>query len=510
MAQRHSTPIRGLMSTKHSPLFEGRFGRLFRSLPPAKFGATDSENVKNLSLLGGKMSATFDPPTDGNDPEESGIPALYTYLGQFIDHDITFDPASSLQMQDDPDALTDFRTPAFDLDNIYGRGPDDQPYLYDQDGKSFLLGSPLTAGDHKVNSTDLPRNSATPARALIGDPRNDENTIVSQLQGLFHRFHNRTVQDHPTLSFEQIQRRVRFHYQYVVLHDFLSRIVQSTVLKDLKNERGQYEQSKLKFFHWKNLPFMPVEFSVACYRLGHSMIRPGYRLNDDDSNLLPIFMTEDASKAGFKDDLSGFRAVASKRAIDWGRFIDTDVRAYDGDDAKKKKRLQFAYRIDTSVVNPLAHLPASVATNPSSLAQRNLERAWRLGLPNGQHVACAMGVKPLDDKDILIGKGVDKPDAGDAPVGIDTVAPVFKNNCPLWTYILAEAMKHQEKVQIPVQEHLSITTPQLGPVGGRIVAEVFLGLLFGDNHSLLRLEPSWEPEHTPYKLKDFVNYALGK
>jgi hypothetical protein len=278
----------------------------------------------------------------------------------------------------------------------------------------------------------------------------------------------------------------------------------------LKNEKGHYEQSKLKFFHWKNSPFMPVEFSVACYRLGHSMIRPGYRLNDDDANLLPIFMTEDASKAGFKDDLAGFRAVVSNRAIDWGRFIDIDVRAYDGDDAKKKKRLQFAYRIDTSVVNPLAHLPASVATNPSSLAQRNLERAWRLGLPSGQHVACAMGVKPLDDKDILIGKGVDKPDADEAPVSIDTVAPVFKKNCPLWTYILAEAMKHQEKVQIPVQEHLSITTPQLGPVGGRIVAEVFLGLLFGDNHSLLRLEPSWEPEHTPYKLKDFVNYALGK
>ena len=210
MAQRHSTPIRGLMSTKNSPLFQGRFGRLFRSLPPARFGASDADNLKNLATLGDKMSAGFDPPTDGKDPEESGIPALYTYLGQFIDHDITFDPASSLQMQDDPDALTDFRTPAFDLDNIYGRGPDDQPYMYDADGKTFLLGSPLTGGDPKA--TDLPRNSAARARALIGDPRNDENTIVSQLQGLFHRFHNRTVKDNPTLTFEQVQKLVRFHY----------------------------------------------------------------------------------------------------------------------------------------------------------------------------------------------------------------------------------------------------------------------------------------------------------
>jgi Animal haem peroxidase len=508
MAQRHSTPIRGLMSTKNSPLFQGRFGRLFRSLPPAKFGATDDDNVKNLALLGAKMSALFDPPTDGKDPEESGIPALYTYLGQFIDHDITFDPASSLQMQDDPDALTDFRTPAFDLDNVYGRGPDDQPYMYDSDSKSFLLGNALTGGD--PNATDLPRNSAARARALIGDPRNDENTIVSQLQGLFHRFHNRTVKDNPTLSFEQIQERVRFHYQYVVLNDFLPRIVQSDVLDALKPD-GKYEQKNLKFFHWKNHPFMPVEFSVACYRLGHSMIRPGYRLNDDDSTLLPIFTTADAVKAGFKDDLQGFRAVVSNRAIDWGRFINTDTRVYDGTADQNKKRLQFAYRIDTSVVNPLANLPAIVAANPSSLAQRNLERGWRLGLPSGQHVAHAMGVEPMDDKDILIGKGVDQQDPGDPKIiSIDQVDPVFKNNCPLWTYILAEAMKRQEKVPIPVQEKMTITTPQLGPVGGRIVAEVFLGLMFGDNHSLLSLQPTWQPEQTPYALKDFVNYALGK
>lgn len=509
MAQRHSTPIRGLMATNRSPQFQGRFGRLFRSLHPAAFGATEAENLKNLATLGAQMSAGFDPPTDGKDPEESGIPALYTYLGQFIDHDITFDPASSLQAKDDPDALTDFRTPAFDLDNIYGRGPDDQPYMYDDDGKTFLLGNSLTGGDPKA--TDLPRNSAKRARALIGDPRNDENTIVSQLQGLFHRFHNRTAADNPTLTFEQVQKLVRFHYQYVVLYDFLPRIVRDDVLAALKTD-GKYHHKNLKFFHWKNQPFMPVEFSVACYRLGHSMIRPGYRLNDDDSTLLPIFATPDAVKAGFKDDLQGFRPVVSNRGIDWGRFIDIDSRVYDGTDAQNKKRLQFAYRIDTSIVNPLSNLPAIVAANPSSLAQRNLERGWRLGLPSGQHVAHAMGVEPMDDKDILIGKGVDKDqaDPADPIVSIDKVNPVFAKNCPLWTYVLAEAMNHQIKVDIPVQGKVSITTPQLGPVGGRIVAEVFLGLMFGDNHSLLSLQPTWKPATTPYKLKDFVSYALGK
>jgi hypothetical protein len=513
MAQRHSTPIRGLMGTKNSPLFQGRFGRLFRSLPPAQFGRNEKENLDNLAKLGAEMSAAFDPPTNGPDPEESGIPALYTYLGQFVDHDITFDPASSLQMQDDPDALTDFRTPAFDLDNVYGRGPDDQPYMYDG-ANAFLLGSPISGGDLKA--TDLPRNSGNPARALIGDPRNDENTIVSQLQGLFHRFHNRTLLDNSALPFEQIQKLVRFHYQYVLLHDFLPRIVHSSVIAALKNDKGKYDRKELKFFHWKNQPFMPVEFSVACYRLGHSMIRPGYQLNDRASNLLPIFMTPEAAKLGFKDDLTGFRAMVSDRALDWGQFIDIDTRAYDGGDLEKKKRLQLAYRIDTSVVNPLSQLPPAVAANPASLAQRNLERGWRLGLPTGQHVAHAMGIKPMDDDQILIGKGVDTPDKGEEPKSIITVSEVFKKNCPLWTYILAEAMHFQETVKTPTKEAVSISTPRLGPVGGRIVAEVFLGLIFGDNHSLLSLEPNWQPKDKignpvpNFALKDFVNYALGK
>ena len=410
-------------------------------------------------------------------------------------------------MQDDPDALTDFRTPAFDLDNIYGRGPDDQPYMYNPDSKTFLLGKHLTGSDFKA--TDLPRNSASPARALIGDPRNDENTIVSQLQGLFHRFHNRTVQDNPTLPFDQIQKLVRFHYQYVILHDFLPRVILATVLDGLKTN-GEYDKKNLEFFHWKNEPFMPVEFSVAAYRFGHSMVRPGYRLND--SNLLPIFETPESKKAGFNGDLQGFREVDQKRAIDWGRFIDIDKRVYNGTKEQNKKRLQFAYRIDTSLVFALSNLPipAVVAAPPPALPVRNLIRGWRLGLPSGQHVAQAMGVKRIDDKDIRIGKGVDKQDPNDPPiVSIDKIDRVFINNCPLWTYILAEAMNNQTKVQIPVQEKVFITTPQLGPVGGRIVAEVFLGLMFGDNHSLLSEEPAWKPKQTPYFLKDFVSYALG-
>ena len=506
MSQKHGTPLRGLMSAKNSPLFQGRFGRMFRSLPAAKFGATDVENVANLTKLGQAMSAGFDPPKDGKDDEESGIPSLYTYFGQFIDHDITFDPASSLQKQDDPDALTDFRTPAFDLDNVYGRGPDDQPYLYDG-GNGFLKGNPIKGGSDP-NATDLPRNNATPGRALIGDPRNDENSIVSQLQGLFLRFHNRTLADNANLPFPEIQKLVRFHYQYVILNDFLPRIVHSSVLADLKTN-GHFDQHRLKFFHWKNEPFMPVEFSVAGYRLGHSMIRPGYRLNE--AVLLPIFPVPapPADPPGLREGLTGFRPMNPNWGIDWGRFIDIDVRPYDGSADENKKRLQFAYRIDTSVVNPLSNLPPSVASNPSSLPARNLLRGWQMGLPSAQHVAEAMGLEPLKDQEIRIGKGVDQPAKGEEPVSITTISSVFANNCPLWAYILAEAMAMQEAVKIPVKENVSITTPRLGPVGGRIVAEVFLGLMFGDNHSLLSLAPHWQPKGNPhYALKDFVRYAL--
>jgi hypothetical protein len=234
------------------------------------------------------------------------------------------------------------------------------------------------------------------------------------------------------------------------------------------------------------------------------MVRPGYRLND--GVLLPIFPVP---AQGFNEGLTGFRPMNPAWGIDWGRFIDIDTRQYDGAADQNMKRLQFAYRIDTSLVNPLANLPPTVAANPASLAQRNLERGWRMGLPSGQDVARAMGVEPLDDDQIGIGKAIDgqPPDNGTIA---DIANGVFNGNCPLWTYILAEAMLNKEPVKIPVIEDITVQTPKLGPVGGRIVAEVFLGMMFGDPHSLLSLNPDWTPKAGPsYTLKDFVNYALG-
>lgn len=499
----HGRPPRGLLSTPSSQLFQGRFGRMFRALPAARYGPTEKASRDALKALGTAMTAKFDPPKDGPDAEESGIPALYTYFGQFIDHDITFDPVSTLTGRSDPDALTDFRSPALDLDNVYGRGPADQPYLYDN-GPTFLLGDSLDNG-----APDLPRNTANPRRALIGDPRNDENSIVSQFQALLLRFHNGMVARNHDLTFEEVQRLVRFHYQYVVLNDFLPRIVHADVLEALKTD-GRYDRAKLTFFHWRRQPFMPVEFSVAAYRLGHSMIRPGYRLNDN--TLLPIFPVPDHD---LSEGLTGFRAMNPRWGIDWGRFIDVDTRpggSEANDDPDNLRRLQFAYRIDASLVDPLSKLPASVAPDaPPSLAQRNLLRGLELGLPSGQAVARAMGLTPLTDDEIVIGKAVDQPAAEDVVGPIATIPglEVFAGNCPLWTYILAEAAQSRTDVLLPIAgAPASNQTPQLGPVGGRIVAEVFVGLIFGDPGSVLNLDPAWTPNNPDFGLKDLVQSAL--
>jgi hypothetical protein len=512
--------VRGANLSRGSLLFGGPFGRIFRAVPPADFGADDATTLSNLAALAAAMTSVADPqdPKDGPDAEESGIPAAYTYFGQFIDHDLTFDPASSLQKQNDPDALVDYRTPRFDLDNVYGRGPDDQPYMYTADGRSLVLGNPMTGAlEVNANAHDLQRNTQTPARALIGDPRNDENKIVSQLQGLWHRFHNKIAADNPSLTFPEVQQQVRFHYQWVLLHDFLPTVIAKDVLEGVlpldKNKKPIVSKSNLQFFHYRDEAFMPLEFSAAAYRFGHSMVRPGYRVNSTVGPQ-PIF------KLGTNAlDLRGFQAPPSNWALDWRRYIDlvpldygTLVANPDQNDPTNQNRLQLAYKIDTSLVNPLGVLPASVAVNPSVLAQRNLERGWRMRLPSGQDVARAMGLVPLTDDKIVIGKFTGDP-ADIVAASIATVGDgvSFVDNCPLWTYVLAETVESKVKVKT-LQGDKHITTRKLGPVGGRIVAETFVGLLLADSSSYVSLDPLWEPTtllvNGAFGLREMIKHAL--
>lgn len=465
-------PIRGLQDLPRSVFQEGRFGRIFRTLPP--FLPADEDLLALAALM--IESEEEEEDARGDNPD---IPAGFTYLGQFIDHDLTFDPNSKLQRENDPDALINFRTPRFDLDSVYGDGPADNPFLYQDDGVHFLIGSNAHGDD------DLPRNSAEPRRALLGDPRNDENLIVAQLHLGFLKYHNQVADTlgicRPDLTgeaiLEEARRIVRWHYQWLVIHEFLRGIAGKEVLEDIL----RYEEFKvgfgpkdgariaralnvnLRFFHWKKQPFIPVEFSAAAYRFGHSLVRGDYALNaETEDEEVPIFGEEG-------EDLRGFRELPPDRVIEWARFFRFP---------EARQEPQPARRIDTKLALGLSVLPVSV-TGPSpatdagrsfnQLAVRNLFRGKALGLPAGQAVARAMGISP---DLILSGRDLDLP---------EDLKEKFGDNAPLWFYVLREAGHYCEGLK-------------LGPVGSRIVAEVFIGLIYGDPLSYLRIDPGWQPK----------------
>ena len=330
------------------------------------------------------------------------------------------------------------------------------------------MGKPLSGAAANPGAHDLPRSWAVDPvgsdvgardplkrRAIIGDPRNDENVIVSQLQGLFHRFHNKIAADNPDWDFPDVQRAVRFHYQWVVLNDFLPKIVSAHVLKHVaphvvNGTNVVVDPPQTKFFQWSEHAYMPLEFSAAAYRFGHSMVRPGYRLSE---TIPPIAIFEMNPATA----LTGFREFPDSWAIDWNLFAALEPR-----DPDNTTRTQFAYKIDTSLVNPLAHLPPFVAVNPNILALRNLLRGWRMRLPSGQDVARAMGIKPLADAEILLGKFTGDPDDTAALVPITSVSPVFADNCPLWTYVLAETLE-TEFIVPTTKGDRGITTRQARP-----------------------------------------------
>ena len=472
----------------------GRFAKLFSDRPAARFVDAD------LELLAHEMTSPPEEPVaeTEQDPEENpGIPAAYTYLGQFVDHDLTFDPASRLrgplteaQLQE----LVDYRTPRFDLDNLYGRGPDDQPYMYRDDGIRMLLGERMSGDRFDPRAVQLPRGPN--GRALIGDPRDDENRIVAQLHAIFLRFHNRVVHElggKKHVSFQEVRQQVRWYYQWVLVNDFLPRILDERTYQSVFPDPYTCITT-IPGLQENDLGLMPVEFSAAAYRFGHSMIRPRYRLNHKIER--PIF----SSARGNTADLGGFRPIPANWAIDWQLFIDLDHGA----------KPQLSYKIDTSVVHPLGKLPRRIAKDPSSLALRNLKRGVTFKLPSGQQVAEALRLPAIADEDLVIGKAI-----ADGPnKTITQVARGFAGNAPLWTYILSEAQVTSWKNAGPVADKNAIPI-RLGPVGGRLVAEVFASLLRGDHTSYLYAEPRFEPiaEFAPggtFGLAELINVALRR
>jgi hypothetical protein len=478
---------------------ELRSGRFTQLLPDLK---TAYSNGQALERLAEAMTAhQEDKPTPEGKPdpeEDSEIKAAYTYLGQFADHDLTFDPTSKLRellTTAQIDGLEDYRTPRFDLDNLYGRGRDDQPYLYDEDGIHMLLGEGMSGNPFDPDARQIPRGPN--GRALIGDPRNDENRIVAQLHAIFLRFHNKVANylaepEHmgKDVSFDAVREQVRWHYQWMLVTDFLRTVVNDetyqSIFADPHNPTHRLPGVG------DRLQLMPVEFSVAAFRFGHSMIRPLYRLNTTVERR-PIFSSDRGDGVHVDDaaDLGGFRPIASDWAIDWQFFIDLEPGAERRGtaplDDRVKRKPQGAYKIDTSLVSPLRALPKRIAQKPSILALRNLERGRDFKLPSGQAVAKALKETPIDDDKLIIGKAIDKKDIKnkkDEPRRLVDIATGFAGRAPLWAYILSEAQvtsweNHRSGVatnDIPIK---------LGPVGGRIVAGVFAALLQSDPTSYL-------------------------
>ncbi len=465
----HGERLRGIALTTTDRSLEGRFGLMFKELEP--FEPPDE-------LLSG-LAASMEEPQDASlrSPDNRNIPAGFVLLGQFIDHDLTFDPTPMPAQLEDPDALTNFRSARLDLDSLYGKGPTGSPELYDPDDPAKLR----LSFDRPY---DLPRWSD--GTAIIGDPRDDTNVITSQLHLAFRKFHNalvRRVRAQGLRGVDQVfkaaQRLTRWHYQWMVVHDFLPRMVGQDVIDAILVEPAVGPaEVRLDFYLPENLdkPMMPIEFAVAAYRFGHSMLLPRYIINEagDDAELFGAEPTD--------FNLNGKREIPPRLKIAWRHFFDNIP-------GETRPPTNFSRPIDIDLSTPLFNLPPSIVPPPDtriSLAERNLLRGKRLGLPSGQQVAQRMGVEVLSNEQLGLN---DDPD--------------WKGQAPLWFYILKEAEIQPEPYN----------GKRLGVVGGRIVAEVFLGLLKLDGTSYLNKHPVFKP--TPpiarkvgvFGMGDFLKFA---
>lgn len=406
----------------------------------------------NDPLEVGPIRLITEPELSPNNPDNPTQTAGTTFVGQFLDHDITMDADSRLGRSTGLRRSINSRTARLDLDSVYGGGPADSPELYEADGRRLRVES---GGQFE----DLPRDAD--GVAIISDGRNDENLMIAGLQAAFLLFHNAVV-DRVEASgltgdaaFEEARRIVRWHWQWIVVHEFLPQIVGQSMVDSVFSGGRQ--------FYTPRQPAIPVEFQTAAYRFGHSIVRPSYRANLAGDNGEPFFaLIFDPAQFGQPDpdDLSG-GSRAPRRFIGWQTFFDFGDR-----EVRPNKR------IDTKMSSPLFQLSAAAIgaprgqdLGPTSLATRNLLRHITWDIPSGQAVARRMGVDPLASADLA--------DFGQFGSALDT-------RTPLWLYVLREAELLEEGLH-------------LGPVGGRIVAEVLIGLIELDESSYLNAPTTWSP-----------------
>ncbi|MDF0675507.1 MAG: heme peroxidase family protein [Nitrospira sp.] len=488
------------------------FSRMFPGLPPYAPATEEArEQAKQLGVKGGVIDA-LDLLTDPkesivnpgpNNPDNPNMTAGVTFFGQFLDHDLTLALKAPLLEPTPPRRTTNFRSAEFDLDSVYGDGPEGSPDLYDSSSGDIKFRVEAIPGSEQVSRKgamryDLPRDPNN--NAIIADSRNDENLVISQFHLAMLKFHNAVVdrlRADPAQAnrsakdiFREARRQVQWHYQWIIVNEFLPLTIgQNRTDEILRNGPRFYRvhdrtQDSL-FRSPRREPLIPVEFAVAAYRFGHSQARPSYRLNFGAApgSEFFAFIFDDSADPNDPDpndpdpnDMRGGKR-APRRYIDWQTFFRFD------ENFKPNKR------IDSKLSTPLMLLPGSRGPAPGlpndgvqSLASRNLMRHVNFGIPSGQAIAQVMGAQVL------------------TPVQLADLAPFgMERSTPLWYYILKEA---------EVFEH----GLRLGPVGSRIVGEVFIGLLQADKDSYLSVNRNWKPtlpsaKSGDFEITDLLNFA---
>ncbi len=436
-------------------------------------------NQALLNQLGGLMADPGRelPNSPGSPPpSNSNIPSGFTYFGQFVDHDITLDVSSSIDTTNDAESINNMRTPALDLDNLYGRGPALDPYLYDfpSTGPStaikFQLGSNQNVGPGGPSNTinaagmvaqknfDVPRitNFLNPAlssnTAIIGDPRNDENLIVSQFHAAMLKFHNKVV-DLLILAaftgdiFVEAKKIVTHHYQWAVVNDYLNRICGATAVSNALTSVAAPIGSAFR---------MPVEFAVAAYRFGHSLIRDNYWVNHNFPNA--------SLGQVFQFIRTPLLPVLSNWVVNFNAFFNTGIPV---------PVFNFARKIDSILATGLESLPGGAGIM-QILAARNLRRGLAMGLPSGQATATALGLIPMTTGQLTSGLP-----AAEITV-LNSNGGILLTKTPLWYYILREAAVFG-------------SGNNLGPVGAKIVADTFVRMLKRDANSYLNVAGGFTP-----------------
>jgi hypothetical protein len=432
----------------------------------------------------------------------SRIPAGFTYLGQFIDHDLTFDKTNVMLGEDvSPTELLQARSPSLDLDSLYGAGPTDpaSAKFYAADGIHLKMGKTVAAeGIAAKDGFDLPRGAGTTVakkrKAIIPDPRNDENLVVAQTHLAFIRFHNRVVDTlpasvAPSQRFIRARRIVTRHYQWMIRTDFLPRICAQGVVNGVfSNGRKAFEVGVAP----TEVPTMPIEFSVAAYRLGHSMIRRAYNWNrifDDGFGTLDLLFTFSAGSG----NLGGDVRLPSTWIADFRRLYDFKEAGRDNL-AVPESKFNRAMRIDTRLSNPLKTLPGF--TDEDNLAIRNLTRAKMVRLATGQQM-----FRFLTNKGVTLTKLTDAQIRdGNNGAELDGLTQAQRDgllrNTPLWFYILREAELNQGRLK---------------GVGARTVAETFHRAMEGSQTSIVR-DPTWRPSLGPdsntFRMVDLLLFAF--